>query len=360
MSSTRRQCPCGEAASQGRCCANSTCSRAVRQSFMDLLQNDVFLTPCEGVGGETERRPESETDVWPAAGTRHTHIHTNTYARVGEHHGEGGYTRPTGANKFSTALNNNFNRKGSEGATLEAGKTNDEEEGQAAGGTRAVAQGEEETERRLCGGCHEPKECKDFTTQEWQKEDAWSREAARRCQACTQESAQQSAGGDGQGRRPKRKAAVRAQHEESGGFSEECAERRLEQVLCPRGCKCGNALATSGSPAVVQEITGGGGELKAKGVMAVAHIAPGTIVTCFGSSACVQAGPASEELQSIMNGLEEGEGERCQYTCAHNLQGHTRFGPTKVWVVPPPDITLILRQAPSDTLKKTLKQRGPG
>jgi hypothetical protein len=60
-----------------------------------------------------------------------------------------------------------------------------------------------------------------------------------------------------------------------------------------------------------------------------------------------------------MNGLEEGEGERCQYTCAHNLQGHTRFGPTKVWVVPPPDITLILRQAPSDTLKKALKQRGP-
>jgi hypothetical protein len=152
---------------------------------------------------------------------------------------------------------------------------------------------------------------------------------------------------------------VRAQHEESGGFSEECAERRLEQVLCPRGCKCGNALAASGSPAVVQEVTGGGGELKAKGVMAVAHIAQGTIVTCFGSSACVQAGPASEELQSIMNGLEEGEGERCQYTCAHNLQGHTRFGPTKVWVVPPPDITLILQQAPSDTLKKALKQRGP-
>jgi hypothetical protein len=94
--------------------------------------------------------------------------------------------------------------------------------------------------------------------------------------------------------------------------------------------------------------------------MTVSHIAQGTIVTCFGSSAYVQAGPASEELQSIMNGLEEGEGERCQYTCVHNLQGHARFGPTKVWVVPPPDITLILRQAPSDTLKKTLKQRGPG
>ena len=70
-------------------------------------------------------------------------------------------------------------------------------------------------------------------------------------------------------------------------------------------------------------------------------------------------GPESEELQSLMNALEEGEGDQCQYTCAHNLQGLARFGPTKVWVVPPPDVTLILQQAPSDTLKKALKQRGP-
>jgi len=60
-----------------------------------------------------------------------------------------------------------------------------------------------------------------------------------------------------------------------------------------------------------------------------------------------------------MNALEEGEGDRCQYTCAHNLQGLARFGPTRVWVVPPPDVTLILQQAPSDALKKALKQRGP-
>ncbi len=40
-------------------------------------------------------------------------------------------------------------------------------------------------------------------------------------------------------------------------------------------------------------------------------------------------------------------------------KGLARFGPTKVWVVPPPDVTLILQQAPSDTLKKALKQRGP-
>jgi hypothetical protein len=152
-SSKRRQDPYGEAASQGRCCANSKCSRVGQQSFVNLLQNDVFLTPCEGVGGEAEGRSKSEPGVWPAAATRHTHIHTNTYTQVEEHHEEGGYARPAGANIFSTALSNLSNQGGSGGAALEAGKANDGEKGQAAGGKRAVAQGEEEPERRLCGGC---------------------------------------------------------------------------------------------------------------------------------------------------------------------------------------------------------------
>jgi hypothetical protein len=39
MSSKRRQGPCGEATSQERCCANSTCSRVVQQSFMNLLHS---------------------------------------------------------------------------------------------------------------------------------------------------------------------------------------------------------------------------------------------------------------------------------------------------------------------------------
>jgi hypothetical protein len=229
-----------------------------------------------------------------------------------------------------------------EEAALEARKTNDGEEGEAVGGKQAAAQGEDEPDRWLCRGCQKPRARKDFATHEWEKADAWSREAVRRCQGCAQENAQLSTGGDGQGSRPKRKAAERIQQEGQEGFSEECEERRLDQVLCPRGCKCGNALAASDSPALVQVVTGGGGALRAKGVMTVEHITQGTIVTCFGSSACVQAGPASEELQSLMNELEVGEGDRCQYTCAHNLQGQARFGPTKVWVVPPPDVTLIL------------------
>jgi hypothetical protein len=43
---------------------------------------------------------------------------------------------------------------------------------------------EEEFERRLCGGCNEAKSKGKFAVHEWQKEDAWRREAARRCREC--------------------------------------------------------------------------------------------------------------------------------------------------------------------------------
>jgi hypothetical protein len=225
---------------------------------------------------------------------------------------------------------------------------------------RAEAQEEEEPERRLCGGYHKPKGQEEFGAHEWQKADAWSREVARQCQECALTRAQLPAGGDVQVRRAsKRAAAWRAQRGEQEDSSGECEGRQLEQVLCPRGCKYGNALAASGSPEVVQVVRGGGVELAAKGVMAVENIAQGAIITCFCYSASVRAGPAGDKLQSFMNTLEEGESEWCQYTCAHNLQGNARFGSIKVWVVPPPDITLILRQEPSTTLIDALKRRGP-
>ncbi len=43
----------------------------------------------------------------------------------------------------------------------------------------------------------------------------------------------------------------------------------------------------------------------------------------------------------------------------HHLQGDARCRSIKVWVVPPPDITFILWQEPSDILKDALKRRGP-
>jgi len=82
-----------------------------------------------------------------------------------------------------------------------------------------------------------------------------------------------------QGRRAsKRTATWRVRSQEQEDFSGECEGRQLDQVLCSKGCKCGNALAASGSPEVVQVVQGGGGELAAKGVMAIAHIAQGAII----------------------------------------------------------------------------------
>jgi hypothetical protein len=72
---------------------------------------------------------------------------------------------------------------------------------------------------------------------------------------------------------------------------------------------------------VVKVVQGGGVELSAKGVMAIADIEQGAIITCFGGAASVREDPAGDELRAIMNTLESGEGESCQYTSSHNLQG---------------------------------------
>ena len=144
MSSKRRQHPYGEAVSQGRCCTDSTCSRVRLQSFVNLLQNDVFPPPCEGNRRKTEGRQESGTDVGSAAATQHTHIYTNTHAQVEEHHGEDNYKRPTETKEFSAALNNLIKQGSMEEAALETRKANDGEKGEAVGGKQAAAQGEDQ------------------------------------------------------------------------------------------------------------------------------------------------------------------------------------------------------------------------
>ena len=111
MSSKRGGNPRREAAWWGRCCTGGRCSRAVQESNGDLLQDDASLTPGVGIGGEAEGEREPRTDVQLGVGTGHTaqhnHTHTqeggygkadrNVHHEVGEHHGEGGYARPTGA-----------------------------------------------------------------------------------------------------------------------------------------------------------------------------------------------------------------------------------------------------------------------
>ena len=79
MSSKLVRDPCGEAAGQGRCCTESRCSRAAQKSYVDLLRDDAFLTPVEGIGGEAEGEREPKTNVQPGVGTEHTAQHNNTH-----------------------------------------------------------------------------------------------------------------------------------------------------------------------------------------------------------------------------------------------------------------------------------------
>ena len=220
-SSKRRQSPYGEAVSQGRCCTNSACSRKGRQSFETLLQSDAFPPPCEGNRRKTESSQELRTDVGSAAAVQRTHIHVNTHAQVAEHHGEDNYERPAETSNLSTALNDLINKGNMEGAALGARTTNNGEEGEVVGEKQASAQGEDEPEQRLCGGCQKPKARTDFATQEWEKADAWSREAARRCKECAPAGVPPSMGGDGQSSRAQEKSSSENTTGGTGGLLRE-------------------------------------------------------------------------------------------------------------------------------------------
>jgi hypothetical protein len=283
MSSKRGGNPCREAAWWGRCCTGGRCSRAAQESNGDLLQDDASLTPGVGSGGEAEGEQGPKTNAQLGVNTAHTIQHNNIHTQGEGHRGADRSVHQVVAAKVTTVLSNLINQGGSEGTTLRVGKANGGREAPSAEGKQAEVPQERESERRLCGGCHELRGREQFEAHEWHKADAWSREEARQCQRCVLKRAQPPAGEDGQGRRAsKRAAAWRTQREEQEDSSEECEGRQLEQVLCPQGCKCGNALAASGSPEVVRAVQGGGGELTAKGVMAIMDIEQGAIITWFG------------------------------------------------------------------------------
>ena len=94
------------------------------------------------------------------------------------------------------------------------------------------------------------------------------------------------------------------------------------------------------------------------GVVATGVIEEGEIMTCFGSSATVQDGKEGQELVKIMSQLSEETGGGCQYTCSHNLCGQG-FSASKVWVIPPQDIELLLQEPVSPQLREALNRRGP-
>ena len=111
MNSKRMQHPCEEEERQGRCCAESKCSRAARKSYVNLLQDDAFLTPGEKLGGEAEGEQGPKTNVQLGVGTRNTAQHTNMHTQEGTHCGADCDIHQAAAAKLTTALSNLINQE---------------------------------------------------------------------------------------------------------------------------------------------------------------------------------------------------------------------------------------------------------
>ena len=87
MSSKRVQDPCEKKARQGRCCRGSKCSRAVQESYADLLQDEASFTFGKKIGGEAEGEQEPRTNVQLGVGTTNTSQHKNMHIQGREHCG---------------------------------------------------------------------------------------------------------------------------------------------------------------------------------------------------------------------------------------------------------------------------------
>ena len=246
-------------------------------------------------------------------------------------------------------------------------------EGSDSRGGRAVGKemwDEGMEERRLCFGCNVQKGRSAFSTLQWQKADGWTRETARRCQSCLSTGAGGSALRDTTGDAPRSAAgsrSLRKRVQRAQMAEDTCEMRSLEQVLCPSSCRCRNALPreagtrcreaqTAASRACVVGGEGVSGSML--GVVATDAIAEGEIITCFGSSATVMDGGEGRELTRIMAQLSEQPEGGCQYTCSHNLGGEG-FAAMRVWVIPPQDVELLLRESISESLRGALARRGP-
>ena len=223
-------------------------------------------------------------------------------------------------------------------------------------------------EARLCGGCNSLGARQVFSSEQWKKEDAWSREYARRCKRCEEREEREGCEGPVQGdsalvgsrARRTRKPTLPVETRE-----DRCRLRKIDQVLCVAGCVCGNALpvntggAGGGSGVKARAVKGEGLQGEARGVWATAAIEQGEIITCFGEAATVKGTREVQDLTKALRKLRAAEDGECQYSLSGNLEGEDNFSPTEVWVIPPPDVACLLQTNPSSELKRALNKRGP-
>ena len=236
---------------------------------------------------------------------------------------------------------------------------------------RDVGEGEEgeaKEEARLCGGCNSLGTLKAFSQTQWEKEDAWSREHARRCTLCEEDGEREEGGGQNKahnawgGRGAARVRRPRLPVETKG---DRCRMRKLDQVLCVTGCGCGNALSASTeegggkSGEKARAVHGEGLQQESSGLWSTDVIEAEEIITCFGEAATVKGTREVQELTKALQALGEAGGKGCQYSLSGNLAGEDTFSPTEVWVIPPPDVMCLQGRNPGPRLKKALEKRGP-
>jgi hypothetical protein len=154
MPSKRVRDPCEEeSARQGWCCKKDGCPQAAPVSCVDLLRDDTFPTPCEGIGGETEGVQEPKAKGLLDVNVRHTIQHTNTHTYGGGNHRvDHDIHQNTVTTKSTTNLSNLTNQggNGATGATPEAGNADPWGTEPSTGVRRAEAE-----RRSSIGGCME-------------------------------------------------------------------------------------------------------------------------------------------------------------------------------------------------------------
>ena len=337
--SKRQQEQEGKAA--GGCCSGRNCGSHGQAPWGVLLDDAIFTDTMSGREAEIEtcegRRREG--------GNSNTEVDTTEGARAETMEaGAGGKKGQDYINKLSNSI-------GSQRDTISGGEA------------KVVRE-----EARLCGGCNSLGARQVFSSEQWKKEDAWSREYARRCKRCEEREEREGCEGPVQGdsalvgsrARRTRKPTLPVETRE-----DRCRLRKIDQVLCVAGCVCGNALpvntggAGGGSGVKARAVKGEGLQGEARGVWATAAIEQGEIITCFGEAATVKGTREVQDLTKALRKLRAAEDGECQYSLSGNLEGEDNFSPTEVWVIPPPDVACLLQTNPSSELKRALNKRGP-
>ena len=349
--SKRQQETQGRAA--GGCCAGRGCVRHVPVPW-EVLLDDATFTDGESImsGGEAEKKTRQERRREGESSNKEVDTGKGVRAEAGK------------AEASEEEGRDNMNKLSKNSDSKRSIISSDDRRRSGVGGKAGAVR----EEARLCGGCNSLGICKAFSPTQWEKEDAWSREYARRCIRCEESGEREE--GEGPNKADSASWGSRAMRTRRPLLpvetrEDQCQMRKLDQVLCVTGCECGNALSANTGEAggssgeKARAVHGEGLQEASNGVWSTDAIEEGEIITCFGEAATAKGAREVQDLTKALTALREAGGKGCQYSLSGNLAGEDTFSPTEVWVIPPPDVTCLQKMNPGPRLKRVLARRGP-